>query len=173
MVNKIAFKERLQGERVAWDAVLAEINESQMVMNTVGDWSVKDVIAHVTSYERYIADRLWEIARGEVYRPCETPEDLAAFLAKFGYPDFGSPLLDDDEPNARVVEHNQEKSLADVQAESTQTFDSLIDAIDAIPNEQFTEPLAERIAGNTWEHYRHHIANLRTWLDQYGQRASL
>jgi hypothetical protein len=128
--------------------------------NAIGDWSIKDVIAHVTSYERYMADRVREMVRGESYRGAETAGELAAFLARLGYPDFGSPLLDDDEPNAWVVEHNRAKSLPDVRAESQRAFASLMDALEQLPDEHFTERFAEGIAGNTWEHYQHHCADL-------------
>jgi hypothetical protein len=161
MTRKQGLLARLRDERAAWDQLLAAISERAMLTpKAIGDWSVKDVIAHVTSYERYIADRVWEMVRGEAYRGAETADDLAAFLSRFGYPDFGSPLLDDDEPNAWVVEHNRARPLPDIQAESKEAFDSLLDGLEQLPDAHFTERFAERIAGNTWEHYQHHRADL-------------
>ena len=69
-----------------------------------GKWSIKDILAHILAYEQYIADRMNEILHGETYVPCKTQNALDAFLDEFGYPDFGSPLLDDDGPNAWVTE---------------------------------------------------------------------
>ena len=58
-----------------------------------GQWSVKDIIAHIMSYEQYTADRMAEIMHGESYAPARNQAALDAFLEKFGYPDFGSALL--------------------------------------------------------------------------------
>ena len=64
-MNKTRLLETLRSKRAAWDAVLAEIPAAQMAEPGVaGEWSVKDIIAHVTYHERWFADRLHESLRG-------------------------------------------------------------------------------------------------------------
>jgi hypothetical protein len=163
--SKKVLLQRLKDERAAWEIVLEAIPENQVLTpNLVGEWSVKDVIAHITSYELYLTDRLREIANRESYKGAETPDELETFLERFGYPDFGSPLLDDDEPNAWVVEHSREKSLETVRAESQREFQSLVEAVEALSDEQVDDTVETWIASNTWEHYDYHTADLSAAL---------
>src|SRR5215475_3504148 len=91
------FINKLLNERDKFELLLNRVGFTRrMTMKGVsGNWSIKDIIAHVWAYEQYIADRVNEIMHGEVYIPCKTQNALDAFLDQFGYPDFGSPLLTD------------------------------------------------------------------------------
>src|SRR5687768_9949073 len=52
-ITKDRFLADLRTERAAWDALLAEIPIERMEEpNAIGDWTVKDVIAHVAWGER-------------------------------------------------------------------------------------------------------------------------
>ena len=54
-MTKAEFLDRLRSGRAEWDALIAQIDEAQMTEpGVVGDWSVKDIIAHVTWSERVI-----------------------------------------------------------------------------------------------------------------------
>jgi hypothetical protein len=138
----------------------------RMTLNgVVGKWSVKDVLAHILAYEQYTADRLEEILQGESYSPCKTQIALDAFLDQYGYPDFGSPLLDDDAPNAWVVEKYKNVSLEDVVTQEMNAFLSIVSSLEKIPEETIAKHnLYERIANNTYKHYREHIRDIRHWL---------
>ncbi len=71
-MNKPKLLETLRSKRAEWDAVLAEIPAAQMTEPGVaGEWSVKDIIVHLTYHERWFADRLHESLRGEIYVPTE------------------------------------------------------------------------------------------------------
>src|SRR4051812_25757537 len=55
------FLEKLRAARTEWDALLQGISSAQMVeLGAYGNWSVKDVVAHVTWYEREMVDLLRE-----------------------------------------------------------------------------------------------------------------
>lgn len=130
-----------------------------------GKWSIKDILAHILAYELYIADRMNEILHGQEYAPCKTQTALDAFLDEFGYPDFGSPLLDDDEPNAWVIEKYKNVSLEDVVAQEVQAFSSIVTMLEKIPQKLIDEHnLFDRIANNTFKHYREHLRDIRQWL---------
>src|SRR4030095_30224 len=126
--QKEIFLARLSRERDKFELLLNRVGYTRrMTLKGVsGKWSVKDILAHVLAYEQYIADRMHEVLDGETYIPCQTKNALDAFLDEFGYPDFGSPLLDDDGPDTWVAEKYQHVSLEDVIAEEIQAFAYII-----------------------------------------------
>src|SRR5262245_12836463 len=104
--NKDLFLARLIRERDKFELLINRIGFTRRltIPGVIGKWSIKDLLAHVLVYEQYIADRIQEIQNGESYIPCRTQNALDAFLDQYGYPDFGSPLLDDEAPMEWVVE---------------------------------------------------------------------
>ena len=164
------FITKLLHERDRFELLLNRVGYSRrMTLKGVsGKWSIKDILAHVLAYEQYIADRMNEILHGERYRPCKTQTALDAFLDEFGYPDFGSALLDDDAPNAWIVEKYQNVSLEDVVSQEIQAFASVISALEKMPDELIVQHnLIERVANNTYRHYHEHIRDIRNWLKQH------
>lgn len=164
---KKQFIERLMQERDKFELLLNRVGYTRrMTLKGVsGKWSIKDILAHILAYEQYIADRMNEVLHGETYIPCKTQNALDAFLDEFGYPDFGSPLLDDDGPNAWVAEKYTKVPLEDVVAQELQAFASIIAALEKMPEEMMdSHHLFERVANNTYRHYREHILDIRRWL---------
>ena len=166
-MSKKLFIEKLLQERDKFELLLNRVGFThRMTLKGVsGKWSVKDVLAHILAYEQYMADRMHEITLHEVYVPCKTQTALEAFTAEFGYPDFGSALLDDDMPNAWVVEKYKNVSLDDVVTQELQAFAAIISALEEMTEETIAKHnLTERIANNTFKHYRDHIKDIRAWL---------
>ena len=164
---KRKFIEKLLRERDKFELLLNRIGYTrQMTLKGVsGKWSIKDILAHILSYEQYMADRMHEILHHQVYTPCKTQTALDAFMDEFGYPDFGSALLDYDAPDAWVVEKYKNVSLDDVVAQELQAFASIISALEQMTEDTITKHnLNERIANNTYKHYRDHIKDIRAWL---------
>jgi len=161
------FITRLLHERDKFELLLNRIGFTRRMTlkGVVGKWSIKDIIAHIWAYEQYIADRLNEILHGDTYVPCRTHNALDAFLDEFGYPDFGSPLLDDDTPNAWVYERYRNIPLEEIVAQELQAFNSIIAALEAMPDDLIKHHnLLERVADNTYHHYREHIKDIKSWL---------
>ena len=161
------FISRLLHERDKFELLLNRIGFTRrMTMKGVtGAWSIKDIIAHIWAYEQYIADRLHEISHGESYVPCRTQNALEAFADHFGYPDFGSPLVDDDTPNAWVYEKFRNVSLEEIVAQELQAFTSIVTALETMPEETIQHHnLYGRVADNTYHHYRTHIRDIKAWL---------
>src|SRR5215510_15688827 len=154
-MQKKPFIEKLLQERDRFELTLNRVGYTRrMTLKGVsGKWSIKDILAHILAYELYIADRINEIVHHEPYTPCKTQSALDAFLEEFGYPDFGSPLLDDDEPNAWVVEKYRTVSLEDVVAQELQAFSSIITMLEKMPLTMIREHnLFDRVANNTYIH---------------------
>ena len=149
------FIEKLMHERDKFELTLNRVGYTRrMTLKGVsGKWSIKDILAHILAYELYIADRMNEILHHEPYTPCKTQSALDAFLEEFGYPDFGSPLLDDDEPNAWVVDKYRAVSLEDVVAQELQAFSSIVSMLEKMPSAVIKEHnLFDRVANNTYHH---------------------
>ena len=166
-MNKVLFISRLMRERDKLELMVNRVGFTrQLTMpGVLGKWSIKDLLAHLLAYEQYIADRMAEILQDERYVPCKTQSALDAFLDEFGYPDFGSPLLDDDGPNAWVVEKYRNVSLEEVVALELTAFTSIISSLEKLSEETIIEHnLYDRIANNTYKHYREHIRDIKKWL---------
>ena len=158
-MNKSEWLDTLQTERAQWEALLAQVGEARMTQpGAAGEWSVKDVIAHVTWFEREMVGVLR--ARALV----------------------GSDLwnLSRDERNAAIYEQNRDRGLGDVLAESRAVFDQLLAGMQSLAEEDLHDPLRfaempadwapwQVIAGNSYEHYRQHTPGIRDWMDHYAK----
>lgn len=173
MIKK-QFIDKLMRERDKFELTLNRVGYSRrMTLKGVTEkWSIKDILAHILAYELYIADRMNEILHGQEYTPCKTQSALDAFLEEFGHPDFGSPLLDDDAPNAWVVEKHKNVSLEDVVTQEIQAFSSIVTMLEKMPQKLVDEHnLFDRIANNTFKHYREHLRDIRQWLKTHAVNA--
>jgi hypothetical protein len=113
-MTKARLLETLRSKRAEWDALLAQVPEEHMTEPGVaGEWSVKDIIVHLTYHERWLGDRLHEMLRGETYTPTEL--DRMSF----------------DERNDVVFQHNRDKPLPEVLAESRQAYQRLVEGLEA------------------------------------------
>src|ERR1044071_9251241 len=135
--QKEIFLARLMHERDKFELLLNRVGYiRRMTLKGVsGKWSIKDILAHALAYEQYIADRMNEILHEETYVPCKTQNALDAFLDEFGYPDFGSPLLDVDSPNEWITEKYKSVPLDDIVAQELQAFTSIIAPFEKMPEE--------------------------------------
>ena len=171
---KKQFIDKLMRERDKFELTLNRVGYSRRMTlkGVTGKWSIKDILAHILSYELYIMDRMNEILHGQEYTPCKTQSALDAFRKEFGYPDFGSPLLDDDAPNAWVVEKHKNVSLEDVATQEIQAFSSIVTMLEKMPQKLVDEHnLFDRIANNTFKHYREHLRDIRQWLKTHAVNA--
>jgi len=158
-MDKTSFLDSLKTERAHWDALLAQVGEARMTMPGVeGEWAVKDIIAHVSWFEREMVDVLRAHAL------------------------VGSELwnLPQDQRNAAVFEQNRDRALHDVLGESQRVFPQLLELVEALSDEELNDPgrfagmpddwLPWRIiSGNTYRHYADHGASIRAWLDRLDQ----
>lgn len=164
-ISKLEFLRTMRSERERWEALLAGAREAQMVQpGAAGDWSLKDVVAHLTAYERGLVEWLQAAARGE----------------SLVFPDLDHP--DVDHRNAIIFARNRDRPLAEVLQESEQVFQRLLGLVEALSEEELTDPartewfvsprwkqarpLFKCIADDSYTHYQQHIPGIRAWLDQ-------
>ena len=166
-MEKVHFLKKLLDERTKFEHLVNRVHTSRLTISgAVGRWSVKDTLAHILAYEQYIVDRMAEITRDEIYHPCQSQEKLDAFLQKFGYPDFGSPLVDDNSANEWIVDKYRNVPLDEVVAHENQAFLSIVGCIEGLkPSQLDSHKLIERVASNTYEHYQEHFEQISAWLE--------
>lgn len=165
--NKEVFLARLMRERDKLELLVNRLGFTRQVTmpGVLGKWSIKDILAHLLAYEQYIADRMAEIVHGDVYMPCKTQTALDAFLDEYGYPDFGSPLLDDDSYDGWVVEKYKNVSLEEVVTQEINAFMTIVSSLEKLSEDSINQHnLYERVANHTYKHYREHIRHIKRWL---------
>lgn len=115
----------------------------------VGDWSVKDVLAHVTTWEEEALKYLPVIAAGN-----RTPR----YASVGGIDAF----------NARESERKRSLSIAEVKRELYETHRRLIEFIEGAPEDQFrTETrFRRRLRYDTYGHYPEHAEAIREWRER-------
>ena len=149
----------LQDEQAHFEALLGEIGEAHMTQPGVaGDWSIKDIVAHLTGWRRRTVARFQAALRHE--SSFSTPWPLN--------------LEDDDEINAWIYSANKDRPLTDVLEESRTVFAQLVDTLSAIPEAELLEPNRfdwlegePMSAAAFFEHYHEdHEPDMRAWLDK-------
>lgn len=148
----------LRTERVQWNGLLAQVGPDRMEIPGVeGTWSVKEVVAHLTWYERAIVDG-------------------AAQVMNTGTFTRANDGLGMDERNARIAAESSARSVDDVLAEADDVFTQLLQVIAVCPDDLLNNakllglpddvPPWMRVANNSYLHYQQHEQSIRAWLAQ-------
>src|SRR5262245_56164192 len=97
----------LQEKYQQWEAFLDQIGSARLNQPGVnGDWSMKDIVAHLTGWNRWLVDRLQAAGHGK-------PEPL---------PPWPAHVQTEDEINAWIYESNRGRLARKVLDESYQVF---------------------------------------------------
>ena len=144
---------RLDTAWVALDESYAGLSEAQMTTPGVaGEWSVRDILAHVATWEEEALKYLPLIIEGG--RPPR-------------YASYGGL----DAFNARMTEAKRGLSLADVLAHLAETHRQLVAYLRNVPEEQFTTEtrFRHRLRLDTYSHYPLHARMIREWRERIGE----
>lgn len=140
-----------------WEDLLAEIGQARMEQPGVaGDWTIKDVIAHLTGWRRRTVERFQAALRGQPEPPTPWPAHLTT----------------DDEINAWIYETNRDRPLREVLDDSRQVFQQLAAALEAFPEAELLDPQhfpwmeGQPVTGAAFFGHFHeeHEADMRAWL---------
>jgi hypothetical protein len=160
-MNKAEAMELIQSERQALESVLAGLNEEQMSQPGVeNNWSVKDILAHITDWEGRMVGWIEESLRGE------TPQRPAP----------GMTWDDLDRLNEQTYLLNRDRGLPDVSADFHRSYERAYSVVEALTEEDLIDPqrfawragdpLWHMVAANTWEHYQEHRESIEKWLTE-------
>jgi len=163
-ITKAALLERIERERRLWDDLVAEIGENRMLQpGATGDWSFKDVVAHLNG---------WRIATLARLAAARDHSDPAA-------PPWPADLDEDDEGdvdkiNDWIYRANRDRLLGAVLGEYHQSFQRMYDSTAALTDQDLNEVdryswlagyrLADVITASFGHFHEEHEPVLREWL---------
>jgi len=156
--SKAQLLDDLRDEQARWEALLHDIGEDHMTQPGVaGEWSIKDIVAHLTGWRRRTVGR---------FRAALHHEPAPAPL-------WPPHLRTDDEINAWIYAANRDRPLGDVLRGSRDVFQQLVETLDAFPEAEldparFPWLEGEPISGAAFFGHFHeeHEPDMRAWLDR-------
>jgi hypothetical protein len=150
-MNRQQLLARIETAWAAFNHAFAGLPEAALAEPGVtGDWSVKDLIAHVTIWEDEALTHLPHIiAGGTPPRYSVTYGGIDAF-------------------NAQMVERRRAISLAEVLQQMDDTHQRLIAFVETMPEDQFARETRarKRLRLDTYSHYPIHTRAILEWRDR-------
>jgi hypothetical protein len=161
--NKPALLVLIEHERAAWEALLVAVGRERMEQpGADGDWTFKDVVAHLMGWRRLSLMRL----------------EAAVHNRTPGAPPWPSGLTeehDTDSINAYFVETGRRTTLDTLLEETAQSFERMRAAVVALPERALYDtgrypwlggwPLAA-VVEHSFAHFHEHEALIETWLEK-------
>jgi hypothetical protein len=154
-MNEPSIKSKLLAEInqewVSIEHIRAGFREEEMIAPGIeGEWSVKDILCHISAWEKYLLDRLGMVMTGQPpqYPIMTSWDDVHRF-------------------NAQVYKENKDRLLNSVVIEFRSLYRGVMTVIEALSENQLTQTysydfpddaltLLQLIRANTCEHYREH-----------------
>lgn len=146
---------RIRKDRAGFAQLWDGLSDEQMTQRPgpQEDWSVKDLIAHITWWEKHMVERVMKLL----------------------FKKDTSRSTDFDAINAKVFAENKDRSLEDVLTE----FDGHLEAVESLirnlTDEQLNdsdylsfdgeESILGHVIGNTWGHYGDHYGDLKGYVE--------
>jgi len=149
----------IQVQRRQLEKNLAGISSANKVLPGVcGEWSIKDILAHLAAWEQLFLGWYQAGLRGE------TPQIPAPGITEKNFHQL----------NQQIFEKNRILSLEDVEAEFTASYQQILALVQKLPEDDIFLPgryawtgkhrLADYIAPNTCSHYYWAKTLIRKWL---------
>jgi hypothetical protein len=156
-VPKSALLERIRFEHAFTEAAWNQVREEELLQPGVeGEWSAKDLMAHLSFWEKRMVRWSTEALSGPSF-------ELPA----------GNEMVD--QINARVYEENKDRPLAEVRTEFETSYRQALRTIEATPEADLLRtglfpawgdiPLWKFYATLTSLHYEQHNQSIRAWLE--------
>jgi hypothetical protein len=114
--------EAVRAEHLAWEALISEIGLHRMEQTGVtGDWSIKDIVAHLTTWWRREVAVLSAVQRGE--RPPDHPPDSDVAVI-----------------NQWIYLTNRDRALVDILREADDAWQHFEDLLQRLPQDVLIDP---------------------------------
>lgn len=150
-MNKQKLLEKLDKAWTEFQDSYAGLPEPQMTEPGVtGDWSVKEIIAHVSAWEE------------------EALKYLPLILGGGRPPRYSTMYGGIDAFNVQMTERKRELSLAEIMQEAETTHRKLVETIQDVSEEQFAREtrFRRRVRLDTYGHYLAHAEAIREWRER-------
>jgi hypothetical protein len=145
--RKTEILEQISATHLLLEAHLSSLGELQMLQPGVnGDWTVKDLLAHITWWEQHLLRRL-RTGRDDLYQ------------------DGVSVQASTDQANALMFAANRSRPLSEILDEFSASYKEVLAGIEALTEEDIAQAeIYEAIAWDTFRHYPEHTAMLQAWI---------
>ena len=160
-MDKTTLLNTIQVERARFEELIAPLNEEQLCSPTLeGEWSVKDIMAHIAEWELICARWLKEFVRGETPVPGERLDRESNDRIYKQYRDYSLPEVE------QLFDSAHEEFLRQVN-QVTEAYSE--EDLNAPHRYVWTESwpgfsVIAAIADNSYEHYQNHGEQIQYWL---------
>lgn len=153
-MNRTELIAELTRVRTELNAILADLSEAHLLEpGAEGDWSVRDVLAHITAWEVEFLTTLGKVRRGA--KPGNTAWNKASILRQ----------------NERWHQETKDRPLRQVLADFEGARKQTLRVLEGMTDAEVARPadwlqgrsLAEYANGLTLAHEREHLEHLRQW----------
>lgn len=152
----------IRDERARLDGLVASLGSRRITEVTLdGGWSVKDVLAHISAWEKIC------MAQVRNNQPMQAPP-----------PGENGPSTD--VINQKVYEGSRAKSVDEVMAEARRSYSDLLTLVESLSDDalaavvgsgqegaESSPPVGQLISENSDGHYREHIEQIEAWLREH------
>jgi hypothetical protein len=160
-----AAADRIRADREFWRDLVAEVGRERMnEPGPMGEWTFKDLTAHLAAWRNYRIPAIEAVARGDTMPPPPWPAELTED--------------DYDAINAWFRERDRDRTLDDVLDDYDHSFERLATALEALPESVAHDPNglpwmdgAAAVDADFTEHlHEEHVPAIRAWLAARGER---
>jgi hypothetical protein len=157
-VDKTGVLKEMSTSYNALEEILASLDKTQYVTEgVIPGWSIKDMLAHIASWHHRLLRWLDAAVRNQE-------------------PTISGPdnIEEMDALNAQFYQENKARPLDEVLADFRTSYQRIMEIVQTMPEDDLIsphrfawsqgEPLWQAIAGDTYEHYQEHIAQIQAWL---------
>jgi hypothetical protein len=152
-VTRDALLAAIRRDRATLDALIASVPRERLIEPSLdGDRSAKDVLAHISAWEKIC------MALIKNKTPIDPPEQ-------------GATRPSTDVINERIYEGSRGQPLDEVEAEARRSYADMLALVEGLSDEALAAPqgadgppVEQLISGNSDHHYREHIAQIERWL---------
>jgi len=156
-LSKAGLIKAMLSARDEFDSLLRRIPPSKMAHRAgPGEWSIKDTVAHVNSYDRWLA--------------------LGLALRAQKPPDLWIEDIPLDEFNRRIYEENRDLPLDDVLRDSRDLGEHILDetrskpeqylfSVQSVAGVPYTFKPCEILKSESYGHYLDHVPALKSWIE--------
>ncbi len=152
-MNNQKLLDQIEATWTALQASYAGLTPEQMEQpGAAGEWSVKDILSHVTTWEQESLDALPMMAR---------KERVPSYEKVYGSIDAFNGLM---------WERKRGLTLDEVLRQLDETHRRLVEYVGAAPEEQFASRARcrTRLGWDSYKHYPHHEQTIREWRTRTG-----
>ncbi len=162
-MNKLELLQWFTEEQQKWELLLAAIGQKRMDQSGLnGEWPMRDLVAHLTGWQRWLVARLKAARDGQPEPPPPWPAELKT----------------EDDINAWIYETNRKNDVRQVLEDAHQVYEQMRAAIQDLPDDAQIKTIeskfhvvwvnAQRFAvGEFFHHfYDDHLTDVRAWLSR-------